>query len=218
MRFMENLYVYIWENTRENNCNTYFLDGDTPTLIDPGHLHLLPQLEIRMNDDGLSLKQARLVLATHPHPDHCEGMAFFNREPTRLAMHSRAEEFLRDLSPQWERMTGKKIPLLSMDFHLREGRLDLGDKTLEVLEAPGHAPGSVCFYWKENRALFTGDVVFNQSVGRVDLPGGDPSALGRTIDRLTTLEVDLLLPGHGPLLQGKGAVKENFRFVRSFMA
>jgi glyoxylase-like metal-dependent hydrolase (beta-lactamase superfamily II) len=58
-------------------------------------------------------------------------------------------------------------------------------------------------------------VIFSQSLGRTDLPGGNGSALKDAIDRLAELEVDLLLPGHGPVVQGGVEVRNNFQLVRN---
>lgn len=217
MKLRDKLYIYPWESMTENNCNAYLLDGAVRTLVDPGHLHLLPDLETKMGQDGFSLDDIHLVVATHPHPDHCEAMAAFEKRPAYLAMSETGEMFLEKLRGQWKEMTGRELPALHMDFYLKEGSLSLGKETLEVIETPGHAPGSVCLYWVDEGALFSGDVVFSQSVGRVDLPGGDPTALAGSLERLAGLDVRLLLPGHGPYIEGKGAVKQNFYLVRSFL-
>lgn len=217
MKLQDKIYMYPWESLTENNCNSYLIDGKVRTLIDPGHLHLLPHLEAQMAEDGFSPDDIQLVIATHPHPDHCEGMLAFQDRAARIAMHEAAEEFLRQFTAQWEQMTGQKIPPFRIDFYLREGRLTLGEETVQVIETPGHAPGSICLYLEKEKVLVTGDVVFEQSVGRVDLPGGDGRTLARSIDALTGLDVDLLLPGHGPHLEGKGAVKENFYLIRNLL-
>lgn len=215
MRLRNGLYVYLWESLTENNCNSYLVDGPVRTLIDPGHLHLLPELERRMAEDGFRLSDVHLAVATHPHPDHCEALPALQARGSRIAMHEEAEAFLTQFRAQWEAMTGKKVPAFRVDFHLRQGRLQLGSETFRVLETPGHAPGSICLYWEEEKALFSGDVIFVQSVGRVDLPGGNDALLLQSLDRLMELDVELLLPGHGPYLEGRGAVKENFYLVRN---
>jgi glyoxylase-like metal-dependent hydrolase (beta-lactamase superfamily II) len=217
MKLRDHLYVYPWESVTENNCNSYYIKGAVQTLIDPGHLHLLGQLEANMARDGLSLDNVQLVISTHPHPDHCEGMLAFQGGPARTTMHETAEEFLREFSGQWEQMTGQEMPSFHMDFYLQQGQLTLGKETFQVIETPGHAPGSICLYWEEEKVLFTGDVIFNQSVGRVDLPGGNALKLAQSIDHLVSLDVDLLLPGHGPHIEGKGAVKENFYLIRNLL-
>ncbi len=176
---------------------------------------MLPDLETRLRQDGFSLEDVRLVIATHPHPDHCEGLAAFAELEAKTTMHVEAESFLKEFSLHWEHLTGKAVPAVSVDFFLCQGELRLGDETFQVIETPGHAPGSICLYWERPKVLFSGDVIFAQGMGRTDFPGGDPLLLGRSIQGLVDLDVELLLPGHGPGISGRGAVKENFYRVLS---
>ncbi|HBD06949.1 MAG TPA: MBL fold metallo-hydrolase [Syntrophobacteraceae bacterium] len=215
MNIGNNLHAYPWETYTENNCNSYFIDGPVRTLIDPGHLYLMPNLESRMRPDGFSLEDVQLVIATHPHPDHCEGLAAFAELKAKTTMHVEAESFLKEFSRHWEQLTGKAVPAVSVDFFLRQGELRLGEEVLHVIETPGHAPGSICLYWEDRKVLFSGDVIFAQGMGRTDFPGGDPLLLARSIQGLMDLDVELLLPGHGPGISGRGAVKENFYRVLS---
>ena len=83
------------------------------------------------------------------------------------------------------------------DILLQEGDLNVGDLRFQVIHTPGHSPGSVCLYWSDKKVLFTGDVVFNQGVGRTDLPGGNGQKLKQSILTISRLDVDYLLSGHG---------------------
>ena len=69
-------------------------------------------------------------------------------------------------------------------------------------------------YWPRHRVLIAGDVVFAQGVGRFDLPGGNLEQLKESVERLSRLHVELLIPGHGPALQGAGKVQGNFDFIK----
>lgn len=89
------------------------------------------------------------------------------------------------------------------DFFLQEGWLQAGGETLQVLSTPGHSPGSVCLYWPERQALFSGDVVFSGGIGRTDLPMGNPKLLKESIQRIAELDVEHLLPGHGEIIHGR---------------
>ena len=80
---------------------------------------------------------------------------------------------------------------------VRDGdRLPLGDSEIRVIAAPGHSPGSVIY--EIGDVWFTGDVLFDGSIGRTDLPGGDPAEMNRTLYRLSTASERTLYPGHGP--------------------
>ncbi len=213
MKVLPNLYFYPWESMTENNCNTFVIKGKTNILIDPGHYHLLHELQRKMTGDGLSFDDIDLVLVTHPHPDHIEGIAYWNSMDTVVAIHKEAHEFIEKYRSFWEEATGKTMPHFNVDIFLKEGTLRAGGNTIQVIYTPGHAPGSVCFFWEESKVLFSGDVVFAQSFGRFDLPGADPVLLLQSLEKLVSLDVDVLAPGHGPIIQGKGAVKENFYIV-----
>jgi glyoxylase-like metal-dependent hydrolase (beta-lactamase superfamily II) len=80
----------------------------------------------------------------------------------------------------------------------------------QVIQTPGHSPGSICLYWSDRKVLFTGDVVFDQGIGRTDLPGGNGRALKESIKSISRLDVEYLLPGHGEIVSGREAVKANF--------
>ena len=89
------------------------------------------------------------------------------------------------------------------------------EETFQVLLAPGHSPGSICLYWPDKRVLVTGDVVFNQGIGRTDLPGGNGKLLKESIKKLAALEVEYLLPGHGEIVAGKKSVDANFNIIET---
>ena len=215
MKVHDRLYAYPWESMVENNCNTYLIDDDKPILIDPGHHHLFQHLQEAMAADGFQPADVRLVIATHTHPDHFEAVQDFLDLQTLFTWHSEAERFIEVHGEHFFQIMGKSLPPYRVDFYLTEGELEVGQHRFQVIYTPGHAPGSICLYWPEAKALFTGDVIFSQSLGRTDLPGGNGSLLKQSIDRLAELDVALLLPGHGPVVQGAGEVKRNFQLVRS---
>ncbi len=77
--------------------------------------------------------------------------------------------------------------------------ISLDEDILEVIPAPGHSPGSICFYCEKQQFLIGGDVLFRESVGRTDLPGGDHETLLKSIrERLFVLPDEVVVyPGHG---------------------
>lgn len=236
MRLMENLYAYPWQG-QGNNCHTYLfadvLRGERPhVLIDPGHVvnelgeHCLRFLLNQMSLDRISPEEVGLVLNTHSHPDHCQAnKALVERSRGEggigralIALSREEDEFRRAHGVGMLGLTADFEP----DFYLKEGELILGQGQrkliLQVFHTPGHTPGSLCFYWPRNKVLFTGDVLFYGGVGRTDLPGGDGKELRRSIQRLSELDVEYILPGHstefGDLIRGREKVRENFAFLR----
>jgi len=111
---------------------------------------------------------------------------------------------------------GAQTDLPQPAFFLQEGGLLIGDRDFLVIHTPGHSPGSVCLYWRQQKVLFTGDVVFNQSIGRTDLPGGSGRQLKESISRLAELDVEVLCPGHGDVVAGRENVRKNFKMIKDF--
>ncbi len=129
---------------------------------------------------------------------------------------------------EYRREMGKKIGGLSRamqgmqaepSFYLTEGELVLEGVSLHILHTPGHTPGSINIYCPDSKALISGDLVFYGAVGRTDFPGGSPSMLKRSIEKVSALEVEYLLPGHstqfGSLVRGRDRVRRNFQVVQS---
>jgi len=208
MEIAKDLHAFIWRNSRANNTNTYLVTGSKKILIDPGHLHLFDHVRSGLARLNLTPDEIDVVLITHAHVDHIEATGVF-RKPTLLAMSREARDFMQDFG-------GQTAEGMEPDFFLGEGDLRIGDTDLDVIATPGHSPGSLCFYWPDRRALFTGDVIFNQSIGRTDLPGGSGRLLKESIKRLSTLNADVLLSGHGEPVMGEKAVRDNFRAVADY--
>ena len=93
---------------------------------------------------------------------------------------------------------GQEIDALSC-IRLNEAAPVIGDTAMEIIETPGHTPGHICLYNKDEKLLITGDTLFRESIGRTDLPGGDYSWIMRSIlDKLMPLGGDVhFYPGHG---------------------
>ncbi len=214
MKIEEGVYAYFWQNPYENNCNTYVICEEKSVLIDPGHVHRLPNLFDQMERDGLSPEQVDLVIATHSHPDHLEGFKAFLDRPLKLAMGLEEESYLQANGRRLYEMLGQSPPKYRVDFFLKEGELLLGQGRFLIFQTPGHSPGSLTIYWPERKVLFTGDLIFYGGVGRTDFPGGDPRGLIESIERMSRLEIELLLPGHGEAVVGKERVIQNFQFIR----
>lgn len=214
MNIEKDLFYYPWENLIENNCNSYIIGGDITALIDIGHLKHLGGLLASMEGDGLSRQDLDLIMSTHCHPDHFEALSQFVESRVLMAMHREEERYLKDHGGTLYQMMGIASPRSRVDFYLREGTLKLGKIDLQVYHTPGHSPGSLCFYWPKKKVLISGDVVFSGGVGRTDLPGGDANQLKHSIERLSQLEIEVFLPGHGEIIMGKQSVLRNFNFIR----
>ena len=215
MKLDEDLYAYIWKSSTENNSNSFLIGGDLPVIVDPGHQHLVKNLIKLMEKDGNRFEDVRVIIATHGHPDHLEAIQTFARAGVQVAIHEKEWKFLQEAGGQFYRAMGMEMSELKISFFLKEGELKLGSKTFQVIDTPGHSPGSISLYWPEKKALFTGDVVFPMGVGRTDFPGGDGGLLRDSIERLSRLDAEYLLSGHGEVIKGRQNILRNFAYIRS---
>lgn len=211
MKISENIHGFLWQSMSANNCNTYLIDGSARVLIDPGHMRLFGHVESSLEKLGLEIGDIDLVIATHCHPDHVEALKLFEKHGTVFAVHEMDWRLAREMG----RYLGASLEFDSYPpgFFLGEGDLAVKDFGFRIIHTPGHSPGSVSLYWPEQKALFTGDVIFRGGLGRTDLPGGHGATLKESIKRLSRLEVDTLLPGHGDIIEGAERVKLNFQQV-----
>lgn len=220
MRLTEKLYYYPWQG-RANNCNSYLYNGLHTILFDPGHImtdlreDCLEMLSGQLAADGFNFSDIDYILCTHGHPDHVESAGIVREKSgARLAMH-RADDFMVEMIARHSH----RAEGLQPDIDLVEGPLLLGEEddgeTLQVLHTPGHSPGCVCFYLPTERALISGDTVFEGSIGRADLPGGDMAVLGRSVEKIARFGgVDTLLPGHMGIVRGAENVEQNLEQIQ----
>jgi glyoxylase-like metal-dependent hydrolase (beta-lactamase superfamily II) len=211
MKISEGLHAFVWRDPTANNANTYFIKGSKNILIDPGHQHLFGNVKEQLSRLSISPQDIHVILLTHGHPDHVEAVRSFSNSPALIAFHETELNFIKTLAPHYGSAMG--ITDFEPQILLREGDLEVGDLKFKVIHAPGHSPGSICLYWPQKKALFAGDVIFYQGIGRTDLPGGDGEALKESIQRLSKLDVEHLLPGHGEIVSGRDLVKRNFHEV-----
>ena len=216
MQIANNLHAFVWQTPTANNCNAFFIDGPTRVLIDPGHRALFEHVESGLRQLGLTTDDIDLVVCTHAHPDHLEGVQLFKNKSTLFT--------LSEIEWQWSLSAGKDmsaaygidIQALAPDFFLQEGTLSLDGLELQIFHTPGHSPGSVCVYGSAQKALFTGDLVFKDGMGRTDLPGGDGAQIKESIRRMAKLDVELLLAGHGDIISGAREVRSNFERIEAY--
>ncbi len=240
MKLIDNLYCYLWQGQGNNGHSYLFanvLRGDRPhILIDPGHLTTElaePGAERLVNSmamDKIKAQDIGLIINTHCHPDHCDANQFFvdkskEKQGTSkvkqalIAIHQEEDQHRRNRAA--ELMHASNRADFEPDFYLQEGELSLGKEnklTLEILHTPGHSPGSICIYWPKNKVLISGDVIFFGSIGRTDIAGGNSLLLKKSIERLSKLDIEYVLPGHntqyGNIIRGKDSVVQNFAFIR----
>jgi glyoxylase-like metal-dependent hydrolase (beta-lactamase superfamily II) len=215
MKLTNNLYFYPEKGMLD--CNTYVFTGDLfSIIIDPGYTEFLPALIEDLHKDGIEPGDINAIVNTHLHIDHCwADEAFKKISGAKVLSHPLQKKF-RDVSiAETSRFFGLQPIEFKEDGLLEDDKLNTGDLEIEFIPSPGHSPDSVCFYSKESKFLVCGDVIFSRNTGRVDLPGGDADELKQSIERLSRLEIEYLLPGHMNPVTGAKKIKDNFEFVKT---
>lgn len=184
--------------------NTYVLhdsESAEAVIIDPGCYTKEEQKEL---DDYISSQNLKVVklLNTHCHIDHVLGNSWVkDKYKTALYIHREDEQVLRAVESYASVYGFPQYQPTQPDHFLKEGEVvTFGNASLEVLFVPGHAPGHIAFYSKEQDFCINGDCLFQSSIGRTDLPGGDFDTLINSIrTRLFTLpDQTVIYCGHGP--------------------
>ena len=167
-----------------DGTRTYVLGGEPCVVVDPG-----PDLGDHLDAVEVALGAASVaaICITHYHADHAAGAA---------------ELALRLGAPLAATLESARLAALEQpDIPLSEGvTIEFGGGHLEVVPAPGHCADHVCFYWPEAGALFAGDVMLGEGTSMIAPPEGDMAAYLSTLERFARLDLSVIYPGHGPVI------------------
>ncbi|MBR3592315.1 MAG: MBL fold metallo-hydrolase [Clostridia bacterium] len=176
-----------------SNCYGVLTDK-AAIVVDPGKYTLELADFLKSNAD-----KTRLILITHAHYDHIGG-ALELREKTgvKIAIGKNEEFALSDKAFNLSGRFTPAIPAFNADYTIEdEEEFTVGDITVKAFETPGHTVGGMCYLMNDN--LFSGDMLFYETVGRVDLPGGDINEMKQSLDRMMWIFDDEIkvYSGHG---------------------
>ena len=197
---MLEVYRFIFNPFQENS---YVLIDDTKTcaIVDPGNYSEDENRRLKafITENGLNPK---MILLTHGHFDHICGISFLTDTfGLPVYAHAKAQKMINE-APEHGAAFG--ITLMQppvINYKIEDGEeLFIGNSELKVIHLPGHSEGSVFFYNVENKIAVVGDILFNGSIGRTDLPGGNLDDLLTGIHKklLVLPEDTQIFPGHGP--------------------
>lgn len=178
--------------------NTYLLvSGDEAAIVDPAGD--APAFEKLLKSGRVQLKR---ILITHAHADHIAGCADIKRlfPDAQLTVPKLESDWLDHPALSLSYYIGGIPASPAADTLVQDGdTMQIGAVVLRCLLLPGHTPGSTAYYASSENLLFCGDVLFEGSIGRVDLPGGDESAMLDSLRAIASMsDKTVVLPGHGP--------------------
>ncbi|MBT8232475.1 MAG: MBL fold metallo-hydrolase [Saprospiraceae bacterium] len=183
--------------------NTYVLYDSSLkcAIVDPGCNNIEEEEALTTFITSKNLTPVKLI-NTHCHIDHVLGNKFVSETYNLPLISHKGEKAVLDANVMVAKMYSIKY-LVSPDiteFIVEGDEVTFGNTTLKVLFTPGHSPASISFFHKETNQLIAGDVLFQGSIGRTDLPGGDFDTLINSItSKFYPLGDDVIVyPGHGP--------------------
>lgn len=187
--FQENTYV-LWDEKK------------SAVILDPGCFDLKEKSELKDFINSNQLKPNSVWL-THAHIDHVLGLEFCLKEwniPYFLNQEDLSTLRATEIYAPNYGFYQFSLPPEQPKFYSDGEKLNLGEEEFQVLFVPGHCLGHVAFYHKTSNQVWAGDVLFRQSIGRTDLPGGNFEILSKSIkNQLYTLPDETrVFPGHGP--------------------
>lgn len=190
---------FVFNPFQENTYLLYDQSGDC-IVIDAGNYQQKENEQLHLFLKEKSLYPVRLI-NTHGHVDHILGNSWFLEVfGLQTEMHRSDEPLLKGAKEYGQIFEIDLDTPPPVGNYLKDGdRIDFGNSSVTSIHIPGHSPGSLVFYNKEQAFVIAGDVLFQGSIGRTDLPGGDyPTLITSISEKLLTLDDKVVVyPGHG---------------------
>ncbi|MBI4019254.1 MAG: MBL fold metallo-hydrolase [Candidatus Aenigmarchaeota archaeon] len=176
--------------------NIYVIDGEL--LIDTGTGEYFQETKVLI-EKTQNVSKLKTIINTHCHYDHSGGdKKFRDWLGATVCAHEKDRKALETGNGTHAKLFGAVSRIVTVDKKLRDGaKIKTENFSFEVVHTPGHTPGSICLYESEKKILISGDTLFENGVGRSDFEGGDRAELRTSIEKLFTLPITHLLPGHG---------------------
>jgi glyoxylase-like metal-dependent hydrolase (beta-lactamase superfamily II) len=170
----------------------YFINEDKKILIDTGSSENREELTKDFEKLKTKFSDVKSVLLTHMHSDHIGNLLLFENA-TVYASEQEIKDF--NYGPSSTTLTYLPVSVIEKIKEKIKSINEFKSKSIEVLETPGHTRGSLCFYMPREKILFSGDTLFEQGVGRTDLPTSSDE-LEISLKKLKKIKYKILCPGH----------------------
>lgn len=194
----------------QENCYIIYNKENKCVIIDPGY-----EFEkISKNIDSKNLEPLYILL-THGHIDHIGAVSELKeRYSINVYIHERDKYMLENLNVERAHLYGMNVKSTKVDHTVKDNdKIAFGDKFIEVIETPGHTGGGICY--KFGNLLFSGDTLFQGSIGRYDFPESSGLELMESLKKLKKLPPNtIVLPGHGPETTIENELKSNPYLMR----
>lgn len=177
------------------DSNIYLVDG--AIIVDTGTGNAFSEVKHEI-EGKCDVSKIKTIVNTHSHFDHTGGdKKFRDWLKAEIAIHEYDKDALES-GENLSEMFSMVSRIITVDRVLRDRNiLKTENFAFEVLSTPGHTPGSICLYDRNKKLLISGDMLFEDAIGRTDLPGGSKEEMRKSLEKLSKLDINYLLPGHG---------------------
>jgi hydroxyacylglutathione hydrolase len=207
------------------NSNHFVYRSEQPVLVDTGYISDFAVTERLIEDIGVDIAQTRLIISTHTHCDHIGGNRIIqDKSGCGIALHKIGKYFMetRDDWSTWWRYFGQEAEFFTCTTALDDGDLiRVGPHEFLVLHTPGHASDGIVLYNKKEKALISGDALWEDDIPTITIRVEGSTCLFdllSSLEKLESLDVKIVYPGHGrPFMNFKEALSKSKNKARDFL-
>ncbi len=174
-----------------NTTNCYVIGENNDALLIDAICHGNNEVSSCLKKN--SINSIKYSAITHPHPDHYSGLKrILSGFSGKVLCHPDTARYL----------TSEIVKPEDITVFSGEETLNIAGYTIQVIHTPGHFPGHLCFYVNEEKILFSGDTILGRGTTIISPPEGDMTAYLNTLNKLAGMDIEMICPGHGPVIKG----------------